>query len=121
MANEITINLTVNVSNGEYKYQFSKNSLVTQAVVGAASGIASIGTSEENLSLGDVATNGFLLLQNLDSTNYVDYGLDDASVMKSMGRLMPTEIALLRLKPGINVRMLANTAAVKVNYCLLNN
>jgi hypothetical protein len=123
MANEISYNLQVSISNGTYKDSFTKlGAFITQNAQGAAGGIQTVGTTEENLVITDsVTTNGCIVLHNLDSTNFVDYGLDDAGTMKAIGRIKPGEAHWLRLKPSTNLRMKADTAAVRVEYLLLND
>ena len=63
------------------------------------------------MSTGDVSTLGWLVLQNLDTTNYVTYG-PDSTGMVDFGRIEAGEIAVLRLEPGITIKAQANTAAV---------
>ena len=121
MANELTINLNAYIANGQYKEAFTKQIAVTQNTLGAASGIHIVTTSEGNLSLGDVATGGYTILQNLDDTNYITFGLDDAGTMKACMKLEPGEFAMFRLKPSTNLRMLANVASCKVYYWVLND
>ena len=121
MANEITTVLRLNVANGNYTDQFLAAPAITQNTLGAASGVQTIGTSAENLAVGDVATLGMFAITNLDSTNYVTYGPDDSGTQKTFGRLSPGESAIMRLQPGITVKLTANTAPVKIKYLLLND
>src|SRR4051794_16541464 len=104
MANEITYSMTVTCTNGSYSEIFRRQGTITQALQGAASGIQTIGTSEENLILTDITTNGAICLQNLDATNFVDWGLNDSGTMKAIGRIKPGESQFWRLKPGTTLR-----------------
>jgi hypothetical protein len=121
MANEIQISLTLTVTNGGYKANESESLSLTQSGIGAAGGVQVVGTSEENLGATDIGTNGLLFLKNLDSANFVDYGMSDSGTMKAVGRLKAGEVALLRVVPGVTVRAKADTASVKVKYLLLEN
>lgn len=123
MANEIRSVVNVNVTNGLYKMQFSSSSQGDQAVQGAEEGIVIVGSgAEEDMPVGDVATNGVLLLYNLDSTNFVNYGPKSAGVMVPFGRINPGEVHKLRLAPsGVTLRWQANGANVKVQMSLQNN
>jgi len=122
MANEITVTTRLAVENGKHKDTFAPPVLkINQAAIGASSGVVSVGTSEEDLAVGDVTTLGWVALRNLDSTNYVTYGPKSGSDMVAFGRINAGETALLRLAQGITVRWAANTAAVKVQVLLLQN
>lgn len=122
MANEITLNLSLAVTNGKMKQRFEPGAIsVTQSAAEAYAPVVSVGTSEEDLPVGDVATVGFLCVQNLDATNYVTYGPKSGGSMVAFGRIKPGEVAILRLEPGVTLRWVANTGAVKVQTLLLGN
>jgi hypothetical protein len=85
-----------------------------------------VGTSEEDMSFGDVATPGFLLLRNTDLTNYVTWGKKVAGAMEAVGILKPnvstTVLALptvLYLASTVTIRAQANTAACLVEAWVL--
>lgn len=124
MANEVKVTFQLNSSHGNYKQAITPGtmtfSLTTQ---GGAEGVQSIGTSEENLSYGDVAAAdvGYLYMRNLDATNYVTWGMSDGGTMKAVGKMKAGEFVFLRVVPSVNVRLLANTAACKVEYRLLQD
>lgn len=72
----------------------------------------SIGTSEESITFTDIATNGFVLLHNTDSTNYVQWGFATGVYG---GRMKAGELAgPFRLEPGATLYLKSNTAACKV-------
>ncbi len=120
MANEITVTVGCQVVNGDLRAQFTQVALSrNQAASGLSDQVLSIGTSEENVSFGDVATPGLVCLHNLDSTNYVEYGMSDGGTMKKLGKLIAGDKALFRLAASTTLRMQANTAACKVRvFCL---
>lgn len=119
MADEFNISFRLNLSNGA---QFDRNEWsgqVDQSAIGRGGHVQSVGTSEEALDFGDVGTEGYCSLQNLDPTNYVEWGPDSggsAGSMVPVGRLNPGEPpAFFRLKSGVTVKAQANTAACLVD------
>jgi hypothetical protein len=122
MANEITLNLSWTLTKSNHKDSFQPGTKsITQTGVGAHCPVVSVGTSEEDLTVGDISTLGWLTLQNLDATNYVQWGPKSGGAMVAVGRLKPGEIAHLRLEPGITLRWIANTGACKVLVKLLED
>ena len=124
MANEISISLAFQLVNGYMRESFQPGTLqVTQAAVGRAGHAQSIGfAASEVVDFGDVATNGYLILRNLDEDNYVTYGPDDgADAMVTLGKLKPGEVALLRVAPTVVMRAQANTAAVLLDCKLFED
>jgi hypothetical protein len=118
MANTIAITTSVVTTLGSFRDTFSPGTLsITPANVGAHCPIVSVGTSEEDLDVGDVgaSTQGFIVLQNLDAANYVTFGPKSGGAMVAMGRIRAGEYAIWRLEPSAVLRWIANTAAVKVS------
>lgn len=113
MANEITITSTLNVTNGEATDDFRASGVqFDQAASGGWKSIQSIGTTEESItSFGDVTTEGWCVLKNLDTTNYVQVGF---STTVYGIRLEATEHAVFRMEPSADLFLKANTAACKV-------
>ncbi len=118
MANQIVISLSATVTQGSFKDSIAPGSLtVALSAQGYTSGLQEIGNgAAENVTYDDVAAAdvGFCFLQNMDGTNYVEYGLNDTGTLKAIGRLMPGEYALIRLKPSAQLMAQANAAPVKV-------
>jgi len=81
-----------------------------------AAGVASIGfAAHEAIVMGDVSTAGWARFENLDSTNYVQIGIDVGAVFYPFVKLKATEFCFLRL--GTNAPYAkANTAAVQLDY-----
>lgn len=72
----------------------------------------SIGTTEESITFTDISTNGWVLMQNLDTTNYVQWGF--ASGVYG-GRMKAGELAgPFRMESGATLYLKANTAACRV-------
>ena len=73
--------------------------------------VYSIGfAAKENIAAGDIGTFGYVYIENLDGTNFVEFG-DDADA--PTGKLLAGEFALLRWG-ATNLSILADTAAVRV-------
>ena len=81
------------------------------------SGVQNVGTSDETIALGDIATNGWCYFKNLDSTNFVTLGADGSSYPI---KLKAGEAAVLRWN-GAAVHVKADTASCKVEYGIIDN
>lgn len=115
MADELQITLGVSFTNGKLTDTVtSATTKITQNTQGFHGTVVSVGTSEEDLSLGDIGTNGYVYLKNLDAANFVKYGPKSGGSMIEFGRLKAGEVSVLRLASGVTWRWVADTAAVKV-------
>lgn len=120
MANEIRVTAGLTCTNGLLKLDFPQKSIqVTQATGEAGLTTWEVGTSEEDFSFGDVVP-GYVVMYNMDSTNYVDWGMSDGGTMKAIGRLKAGGIALFEIKASATLRAQANTAACKVQIGFWN-
>jgi hypothetical protein len=118
MAGEIVVQASLRVSNGNSSFAFAPSALsVDQAAIGGPTpGFWVVGTTEESNNFPELTTEGWLIMQNQDATNYVQWGFATGVYG---GRLKAGEIALFRCEPGLTLYMKANTAACKVVvYCL---
>lgn len=120
MANEISVTHKLTCSNGNLNFTPpTKTYRVDQAAVGGPTpGYVTIGTTEESISFGELGTVGWLLMQNLDATNYVEWGF--ATTVYG-GRLEPGETASFRLNPSTTLYLKANTAACKCEVYALED
>lgn len=55
-----------------------------------------------------------VIIENLDATNFVEYGPKSGGSMIAFGRIEPGSFAKFSLKSGVTLRMKADTAAVNV-------
>lgn len=115
MADEIKVNINVQMTNGVIKHSFAPGQIaIDQAASGFYDVVASIGTTEETQgpNFGDVGTERVCILYNLDATNYVQVGF--AATVYGI-RLKPSSFpTILELEPGATLYLKANTAACKV-------
>ena len=117
MAGTVTISQSIKVTNGDYSFpRYSKNKTIVQdALGGPVPGTVSIGTSEEDVDLSELTTEGWIYLENLDDANFIQWGAKDGSGnMQEIGRLEAGESAQFRMEPGATLRMKADTAACQV-------
>lgn len=115
MANEIKVGASLEVTNGNFKLPKAGTAIqqIDQSTPGGGvPGTVSIGTSEQDIILTEIGTFGWARIENTDATNFLTYGPKSAGVMVVFGRLRPGEAAVMRLEPGITLRMIANTAPV---------
>lgn len=122
MAGTITLNVSLQISNGNYRRTVAPGSKsITQDAIGEHATIISVGSgAEEDFATGDISTLGYVYFENLDSTNYVEFG-PKSGTMVPLIRLEAGDSAVMRLKPGITLRGQANTAAVKLLMVLLED
>jgi hypothetical protein len=77
-----------------------------------------IGTSEEALNLGDIATGGYFIAVNRDTTNYVELRSGTGAV--DFIRLNAGEVCCFRISADATAPYaIANTAAVELEYLLV--
>ncbi len=121
MSNEISLSLTLTVSNGGYSETVSQSGQFNQAAAGAVGGVAATTTSMSDLPLGSVSTLGMLFLKNLDASNACDYGYDDSGTFRAFGTIKAGEFAIMRLKTGITPALKAEAGTPAIQYLLLQN
>lgn len=112
MANEIQIQEIIRVKNGPLNFEFNAGlQKFDQAASGGPTpGFVTVGTTEESVAFAELGTLGLLVMQNLDATNFIEWGF---STGVYGGRMEPGETARFRLKPGTTLYLKADTAACK--------
>lgn len=119
MANEISIQSDLQVAKGELNYRWPiGRQTVTQTGTLIKDVVVDVGTTEETLTINDVGTPGIVAIQNLDDTNYVQWGISTGAYT---GRLLATEVANpFRIDSGVTTLYLkANTAACDVRVVVV--
>jgi hypothetical protein len=119
MANEITIASSLTAKNGSLTVTQEANTRADQTNKGGVQKIQNIGTSEEVVSLTGVTAARAILIKNLDATNFVDIGPESGGAMVGFARLKAGENCMLPLKPSVVVRAKADTAAVDIEYTVI--
>jgi hypothetical protein len=112
MAKEISVSVGLVIRKGNLlsNQQISKSIDMTGSG-GPTPGFITVGTSEESTAFPELTTEGWLLMQNLDETNYVQWGF---STGVYGGRMNAGETAgPFRMEPGLTLYLKANTAACK--------
>ena len=119
MANEVAVQVSLQVTNGNMSFLKRENYNADQTAAGGPSnGVQEIGTSHELVSITDITNKGFTYFGNLDTTNYVEIGVDVSATFYPLIKLLPGESAIMRLSPSVAVYAQANTAAIDLEtYC----
>lgn len=116
MANEGRVTVSMSATGGLATGELTKTFDWT-ASQGEAKLLQTIGTTEETVTFVDISSNGQIMLQNEDATNYVQVGFS-AGVYGirlkpgANGGGIPAEFTL---EPGATLYMKANTAACRVS------
>lgn len=114
MANEITLTFQILLSNGGLRDSFASSSFASdQTTAKLVRNVQTIGIIQEALALGDVATPGWAVFQNLDDTNFVEIGISGSMFMK----LKPAEKCMCRLTT-VAPFAIADTAPVELFYVI---
>jgi len=122
MANEISVGISLRVTNIKYKDTFQPGNLTfTQATLGGHSPVVSVTTGEEILAFGDIGTKGWVAGRNLDSANYIVMGpaSNSTGAMHALLRVEAGEPFCFRFEPTVSVvKWHSNTGTVKVQLHL---
>lgn len=103
MSNEAQVRASLQIRKGSLYYQ-SQPTTYTADVTGSSA--ASPGQVVATTAVVDVAftgltTPGLCFLQNLDATNYVEWGVHDGTLFHPVGELLPGEFAVIRLSRNL--------------------
>lgn len=120
MANEITIQSNIAVSNGGLSTDTKQASYrVNQTTAAIHDAVHTITTTEAALSFPTITTKGYLWLKNLDSTNFVTFGPESGGAMVPFIKLAAGETAgPMEIASGVTIRADADTASCKVRVVL---
>ncbi len=121
MADEISLIVDMSLSNGDLEHDYRPSTFtITQSAARFEDKVLDIGTSAETVAFGDIATKGYVFLQNLDSTNYVTFGPDSTGQV-TIGRLNAGEFAMFRADNSTTIKATADTATCKVRVIQYEN
>lgn len=105
-------NATLQVTGGVTNLNAQVNSSITMSGVEVIDATQVIGTSSEQITLGEIGTPQKLLIKNLDTTNYVE--IDSADTYdKFPQKLVAGDWCILCPQTG-TIHAKANTAAVRI-------
>ena len=121
MANEITLTISGNLKNpagttvgliDEFNYG---TKLLTQTTAIMFKRVVTCTTSDTVLTLSGITTPGLVMLYNLDSTNYVEWGPTSGGAIVKVGKLTPQGApAVFNAFGSVTLRTQANTASCNV-------
>lgn len=121
MADEITINLTAQLSNpssggsGALKDQFSTGAIkFNQTTPGAFQTVVATSTTDTALTLSGITTPGWVMFLNLDATNNIDIGPTSGGAIVPMITLKPKQAAVLYAKSSVAFRHQASAGTPKL-------
>lgn len=118
MANELTISYSVKFEKDDLKITRSKSGLrIDVAGDQHADHVQEIGTSEEALTLNEAGKGGYMLLENLDDTNFVE--IRPNTGVADLIKLLPGDIALFRTPADAVPYGIADTAAVNLRITVI--
>ena len=110
MSNTITVSAQLSVSFGTGgSISGASAEQLTQSGSHSIDNIQSVGTTAEAIVLGDLANAAFILIENLDNTNYVEIALDN-SITQIVSKLKPGGMCLISPET-VTIYGKANTAA----------
>ena len=118
MANEISVSASLGVSKNGASTRRNESLSVDMAGEAFYHAIQNVSTSNEILEVYapggiDAAETGYVFIKNLDSSNYVEFGLTGSYTIK----LLAGEVALFRAAGALYAR--ANTSAVEVEVIMV--
>jgi hypothetical protein len=97
MADEITLNLRLQVVNGTYRDSFDPRTIsVTMSGTTSTGGVQAIGTSAEALVMNDVTSAGFACFRNIGASD-ISLGTGTGTSFVSFGAVKAGEAAVMRL------------------------
>lgn len=119
MANELTITTTMNYSNAGVIESMTKQNLQVTVTTNRSTRIVmQAEVAGTNLDLGGVSNLGYILIRNMDSTNFVT--ITNASDTAQL-KLKAGEWSLFRLNTGITPKVIADTGACLIEYLLISD
>ena len=115
MADEIKLTVSMQATNAEFRSSFQPGTAsIDQAAQGMFAPVVIVSTSEEDLTMVDITTEGVVVGKNLDTVNFVTVGPSTGAALHAFMKVKAQETFAFRLSPGITWRWVADTAPVKV-------
>ncbi len=105
MSNEAAVRVTMTVKTGNLDYRSNPSQFRADvsAAKGPTPGILSIPTAGLSVAFSQLTTPGLCWVQNLDDTNYVEYGIKDPGTGKfyPLGEILAGEFYALRFSRNL--------------------
>ena len=124
MANEISVNLTLAVRNGNYDDSMSASGRFDQGTNLAAAAVIDVGTNVETITLGEVTTAGYAAFRNLSTatsgTAYIALGAYVGTNLHELVHLRRGQPGLFPLAGSVTVGAKAYGATTKLRYIVLS-
>ena len=123
MSNEISYQFQTLLKNGSLQDQYASGQLsASQTSALLIRNVVSVATTAggQLLDLGDIATPGFAVFSNLDSTNFVEIGIVVTGTFHPFLKLKPGEQVYARLS-NIVPYAKADTLAVNLFYIVYSD
>jgi len=117
-SNELALSVALNYRDDYVPLSgFSQNVSGVVDVTGTrfASKVIEIGTTDESVAKDDLTTVGFVLIKNLDDTNFISAGDDGTNYPI---KILAEEFSLFRLN-GNTLHLIADTAACEVEVHMI--
>lgn len=124
MANEISVNVTLSATKGSISLNRPLSKSVDWTLARNSAAVQNIPTTAAGTALtinASVTTNGWGYFNNLDATNYVEIGIQQAGTFYPLARCKAGEPAMFRVAAGVTPYARANTAAVDLEFNILND
>jgi hypothetical protein len=104
---EIQFSLSVSITNGKFKDQFTASSSIDQAAVGQSSGVFAVTTSQADLPFGSLTTPGICILQSLETAAVtIDVGKDLSGTIEPLMTLSSNSpYAMFPVKASTSIRV----------------
>jgi hypothetical protein len=123
MANEINVNLTLSVRNGNYDDSLSASGRFDQTTLLSSSGVIEVSTNVQTVSLGEVSTAGYAAFRNLSTatagTAYIALGAYVGTNLHEFVHLRRGQPGLLPLAGSVTIGAKAYGSASKLRYIVL--
>lgn len=112
MADEIKLNVSLTYAKNRLSVSYGDQLAIDVAGEEHTDNVQSVGTSNEPLDFGDTNP-GYVIIQNLDATNYVEV-FGDALDAELHDKLLPGDVVVRRLDGATSLYAKSNTAACRV-------
>lgn len=119
MANELTVTSAISFTKAGVQIDKASSPQVSVSGTPYQGSVISVSTTEAALPLGNVSTLGYLWLNNIDATNYIEVGVVVSATFYPVVRVNRGESAVFRLAQGITPYVRAHTATSSLEYLLL--